>query len=117
VLDAAEHELHRAILGLPVYADTLAARNEEGARPSREKAAEVYHHTTTIPMSQEKGNIGPSARRERSFIAGAHGRQYFDMHAKPGNLTRLHIWVASELTPEGAAIQRIYIGYCGEHLR
>jgi hypothetical protein len=115
-LDCTAHELHRAILGLTVYADELCHANAAGALPSREKAAELYHHATTIPMSRERGNLGPTSKRARSFVAGPHGLQYFDMHAKPGNLTRVHIWVAKELTPGVKSVQRIYIGHCGEHL-
>lgn len=114
-LDCAGHELHRAILGLAVYARALTQCKDDGSRLGREEAADVYHKETTIPMSREGGNLGPSRKQERSFVAGPHGRQFFDMHAKPGNLTRIHVWVTAE-QEGGSIIQRIYIGHCGRHL-
>lgn len=38
------------------------------------------------------------------------GKQYFDMHAKPGG-TRIHIW-----TEKRQDMTIVYIGHCGEHL-
>ena len=67
-------------------------------------------------MSRERGNLGPSRRRDRTFTAGPHGPQYFDMHAKPGTLTRVHVHVAEETDSEGHRVQRIYVGHCGRHL-
>lgn len=115
-LDCSASDLHRAILGLPVYARALQTDKDDHRRLSREEAADVYHAETTIPMSRERGNLGPSRRRDRTFVAGHHGPQFFDMHAKPGTLTRVHIHVAEEIDSDGSPISRIYVGHCGKHL-
>lgn len=110
VLDCRASELHRALLGLDVYAAAL----REGLH--REACAERYHHHTTIPMSEETSAVSksPAKRQRRTFVAEAYGEQYFDMHAKPGNMTRVHIWTP----PIDRSISRtpIYIGHCGKHL-
>jgi hypothetical protein len=107
-LDCAASELHRALLALEEFAVAL----REGL--SREAAANRYHMRSTIPMSQESADTWrkPTRRRQRLFVAGPHGEQYFDMHAKPGNLTRVHIWVANQQDSETT----IYVGHCGRHL-
>lgn len=107
-LDCAASDLHRALLGLEKFAAAL------GEKVSREEAAARYHAATTIPMSQESAATwkAPTRRRQRLFVAGPHGEQYFDMHAKPGNLTRVHVWVHADATREPT----IYVGHCGEHL-
>jgi hypothetical protein len=107
-LDCAASELHRALLALEEFALAL------GEGLSREAAANRYHTRSTIPMSQESAATWrmPTRRRQRLFVAGPHGEQYFDMHAKPGNLTRVHIWVATQQDAETT----IYVGHCGRHL-
>lgn len=107
-LDCSAQELHRALLGLETFADALV----EGL--SREQAAKHYHQCSTIPMSQESAATwkSPPRRRQRMFVAGDHGEQYFDMHAKPGKMTRVHIWVY--VASDGSTT--IYVGHCGRHL-
>jgi hypothetical protein len=107
-LDCAASELHRALLALEEFAVAL------GEGLSREAAANRYHMRSTIPMSQESAATWrmPTRRRQRLFVAGPHGEKYFDMHAKPGNLTRVHIWVATQQDAETT----IYVGHCGRHL-
>lgn len=106
-LDCRPSELHLAILGLH---HLIEAMNE--GMP-REDAVNRYHQRTTIPMSGETGDVArsPNRRRQREFVAGTHGKQYFDLHAKPGDLTRLHVWVGME-----GGQRRVYIGHCGKHL-
>jgi len=106
-LDCKPAELHRAILGLRYLVEAM----NEGM--SREAAVTRYHERSTIPMSGETGDVArsPNRRRQREFEAGTHGKQYFDLHAKPGNLTRLHVWVTME---HGRRL--VYLGYCGKHL-
>lgn len=108
-LDCAAAELHRALLGLEEY----VAAVREGL--SRERCAARYHERTTFPMSQETAATwrSPTRRRQRMFVAGKHGEQYFDMHVKPGNLTRVHIWVPHA---DGQTAPIIYVGHCGRHL-
>lgn len=108
-LDCRAVELHRALLGLEVYVAAI----REGL--PRERCAARYHERTTFPMSQESAATwrSPTRRRQRMFVANEHGRQYFDMHAKPGNLTRVHIWVSSAGDKTSPII---YVGHCGRHL-
>jgi hypothetical protein len=108
-LDCAPTDLHRALLGLEEY----ATAGREGL--PREQCAARYHERTTIPMSQESAATWrmPTRRRQRLFVAGDHGEQYFDMHAKPGNLTRVHFWCSSASDDEASII---YVGHCGRHL-
>lgn len=108
-LDCAPADLLRALLGLEAYAAALL----EGH--SREQCAERYRQHCGIEMFQETGAVRrqPTRRRQRELVAGPHGKQYFDMHAKPGNLTRVHVWV---FTSDGAAPVVIYVGHCGRHL-
>ena len=115
--DCSAEDLHRALLALPVYARELARRLHDGQRPSREQAAKLYHHQTGIPMSRETSAVSrqPNRRRERTFNAGPSGNQFFDMHAKPGNLTRIHVWVYVDDADEHAQ-PIIYVGHCGKHL-
>ena len=105
-LDCASSDLLRALLGLEVYASALL----KGL--PREQCAAQYRQHCEIEMSQESAEIWrrPPRRRQRLFVAGPHGEQYFDMHAKPGKLTRVHIWVSND------ADRKIYVGYCGRHL-
>lgn len=107
-LDCSASALHQALLGLEYFAQSL----QDGC--SREEAAKRYHSRTTTPMSQESADTWrrPARRRQRMFVADSHGEQYFDMHAKPGNMTRVHIWVATQST----AAPTIYVGHCGRHL-
>lgn len=108
-LDCAAAELHRALLGLEEY----VAAVREGL--PRERCAARYYERTTFPMSQETAATwrSPTRRRQRMFVAGKHGEQYFDMHVKPGNLTRVHIWVPHA---DGQTAPIIYVGHCGRHL-
>ena len=109
LLDCPPKHLHGALFGLTEFVNALV----EGL--SREQAAERYYERTGIQMSQETSTVRkiPTRRRQRLFIAGPHGEQYFDMHAKPGNLTRVHIWVAPAA---GGVPSVIYVGHCGRHL-
>jgi hypothetical protein len=115
-LDCRASVLHQALLGLEVYAAALEECGLNGERLSREQCAARYHHRTTIPMSEETAVTwrSPARRKRRMFIAGSYGEQYFDMHAKPGNMTRVHVWtppVDSSVSPTP-----IYVGHCGRHL-
>ena len=116
VLDCRASELHRALLGLETYAAALQECGSDGEALSREACAARYRQRTTIEMSQETGAVRrqPARRRQRTFVAGGYGAQYFDMHAKPGKMTRVHIWTP----PVGNAGSRtpIYVGHCGRHL-
>ncbi|MCC6527479.1 MAG: hypothetical protein IT373_32835 [Polyangiaceae bacterium] len=107
VLDCRPEDLLRALLRLEEYAAALAA-----GRP-REECAARYTVAAGIEMSRETGDVSrkPTRRRQREFVAGRHGTQFFDMHAKPGKATRVHVWVATAVEPP-----RIYVGHCGRHL-
>jgi hypothetical protein len=108
--------LHRALLGLEHYAAALAESRPDGARWPRERCTERYHERTGTPMSQESAATSrqPTKRRQRTFDASPHGPQYFDIHAKPGNLTRIHVWVFVD--DQGVDPPIIYLGHCGRHL-
>jgi len=115
-LDCRASELHRALLGLELYAAALVERASDGTLLSREECARRYHLRTTIPMSEESRYTwrNPARRRRRMFVAGSHGEQYFDMHAKPGNMTRVHVWTPAPGSSGGPV--PIYVGHCGKHL-
>lgn len=115
--DCTAELLHRALLGLTAYANELARQLPDGTRPSREEAAHVYYLATGIEMSRETGDVSrkPSRKAARMFTAGRHGQQFFDMHAKPGARTRVHVWVHID-PAEPHARPEIYVGSCGEHL-
>lgn len=106
-LDCPEATLFRALIDLATYAAAL----DEGI--SRELAAERYHKASGVPMSRESGEVArsPTCKRQRTFVVPGRGEQYFDMHAKPGASTRIHIWTD---IVEGKHI--VYVGHCGEHL-
>lgn len=105
-LDCAPQLLYDAILGLDSYAQAL-----DNGMP-RETAAKRYQERCGVEMSQEKGSLKtiPFCFEPRNMTVPGHGKQYFDMHAKPGN-TRIHIWAIKE---DGHTV--VYIGHCGEHL-
>lgn len=107
-LDCSEATLFQALVRLDVYAAAL----DEGL--TRELAAERYHLSCGIEMSRESGEVGrsPTCKRQRQIEVPNHGVQYFDMHAKPGSGTRVHIWTALV-----AGRHIVYVGHCGEHLR
>jgi hypothetical protein len=107
-LDCSAAALLGSLLGLEEYAAALS----EGL--PRERCAARYHARCGIEMSQESAATWkqPTRRRQRLFTAAAHGEQYFDMHAKPGNLTRVHVWVFVSQGVEPV----IYLGHCGRHL-
>lgn len=112
-LDCKPENLFDAIRSLDSYARAL----DEGE--PREVAAERYRHTSGIEMSQEKAQTlkKPSVREQRKFlIPGDSEKQLFDMHAKPGPLTRIHVFARQEREAEGGPHVIIYIGHCGEHL-
>jgi hypothetical protein len=115
-LDCSASELHRALLGLELYAAALRELGSSGERLSREACAARYHERTTIPMSEESAATwrNPARRRRRMFLAGPYGEQYFDMHVKPGNMTRVHVWTPP--IDEAVPITPIYVGHCGKHL-
>jgi hypothetical protein len=48
------------------------------------------------------------------FHAGPYGERCFDMHVKPGNMTRVHVWTPP--IDEAVPITPIYVGHCGKHL-
>lgn len=115
--DCSAEVLHTALLGLEQYALDLARRLDDGTRPSRELAAQAYQRHTSVPMSRETGDVSrkPNRKRARTFVADGHGKQFFDMHAKPGNLTRIHVWVyVDDAVPDAAP--KVFIGHCGKHL-
>lgn len=105
-LDCTEQTLYHALVSLEVYANAL----DEGL--SRELAAERYTLACRVQMSRESAQVGrsPSCRGQREIDVPGRGKQYFDMHAKPGG-TRIHVW--TEKRQDGTVV---YIGHCGEHL-
>jgi hypothetical protein len=107
-LDCSEAMLFRALVRLEDYASAL----DEGL--TRELAAERYHLSCGIEMSRESGEVGrsPTCKKQRQIEVPDHGVQYFDMHAKPGGGTRIHVWTALV-----AGRHIVYVGHCGEHLR
>jgi len=107
-LDCSEAILFRSLVHLEKYATAL----DEGL--SRELAAEQYHLSCGVEMSRESSEVGrsPTCRRQRELEVPGHGVQYFDMHAKPGGGTRIHVWTALV-----AGKHVVYVGHCGEHLR
>ncbi len=107
VLDCSEATLLRALGGLDVYAASL------DAGLSREVAARRYYEATSVEMSQESAEVwkSPTCRRQREMDVPGRGKQYFDMHAKPGGSTRIHVW-----TEKVGAAHVVYVGHCGEHL-
>jgi hypothetical protein len=115
-LDCRASELHRALLGLETYAAALGECAPDGGRLSREQCAVRFHQHTTIPISEESAATwkNPARRRRRLFVAGSYGEQYFDMHAKPGNMTRVHIWTPP--VDGSGSPTPIYVGYRGRHL-
>jgi hypothetical protein len=115
VLDCTFGRLLEALVGLDVYARAL----EGGA--SREAAAETYQQATSIEMSQEKANTlkKPTLRSQRTFRLPDGTREVFDMHAKPGAMTRIHIYARREVRSgrkAGAEEIVVYVGHCGRHL-
>jgi hypothetical protein len=106
-LDCSEATLFKALVQLEAYATAL----DEGL--SRELAAERYHKTSSIEMSRESGAVerSPTCKRQREIEVPGLGKQYFDMHAKPGARTRIHIWTALV-----AGKHVVYVGHCGDHL-
>ena len=68
---------------------------------------------TGIPMSRESGEVSrnPTCKRQRTFVVPGRGEQYFDMHAKPGASTRIHVW--TDVVEDRRVV---YVGHCGEHL-
>lgn len=107
VLDCSEETLFRALTGLDVYAAAL------DADLPRESAAKRYYEATSIEMSQESAEVwkSPSCRKQRQIDVPGKGKQYFDMHAKPGSKTRIHVW-----TERVGAAHVVYVGHCGDHL-
>lgn len=115
VFDCGLDRLLEALIGLDVYARAL----EGGA--SREAAAEAYQLATSIEMSQEKANTlkKPTLRIQRTFRLPDGTREVFDMHAKPGPATRIHIHARREVRPgQETGVEEIvvYVGHCGKHL-
>ncbi|AGP34920.1 hypothetical protein [Sorangium cellulosum] len=106
-LDCPEATLFRALVDLATYAAAL----DEGL--SRELAAERYHKASGVPMSRESGEVArsPTCKRQRTFVVPGRGEQYFDMHAKPGASTRIHVW--TDVVEDRHVV---YVGHCGEHL-
>lgn len=106
-LDCTEQTLSQALVSLEVYGTAL----DQGL--SRELAAERYFQACSVPMSQESSEVwkNPTCRMQRQIDVPARGKQYFDMHAKPGGRTRIHIW-----TEQSDGRTRIYVGHCGNHL-
>jgi len=115
VFDCSFDRLLEALIGLDVYARAL----EGGA--SREVAAVAYQQATSIEMSQEKANTlkKPTLRTQRTFRLPDGTREVFDMHAKPGPRTRIHIHARREVrsgTATGTEEIVVYVGHCGKHL-
>jgi hypothetical protein len=116
-LDCDPAVLFEAIRGLDAYARAL-----DDNLP-RESAAERYKLACGVDMSQEKAQTlkKPTLRKQREFsVPGIAPKQLFDMHAKPGNLTRVHVLgqkaLKDEKDPEKGEQTVVYIGHCGEHL-
>jgi hypothetical protein len=116
-LDCAPARLFEAIRHLDAFAEAL------DAGLPRETAAERYAHAAGIEMSQEKANTlkKPTLREQRRFlIPGDREKQLFDMHAKPGPRTRIHVLARREQKDEADTARGehtvIYVGHCGEHL-
>lgn len=110
-LDCRPEMLQAALRGLPTYGNAMA----QGL--PRESCCDAYYEATSVPMSQETGDVWrrPNRRKERQFVAGEHGIQYFDVHAKPGDATRIHIWVSVDRASD-PPVPVIFIGHCGRHL-
>ncbi len=116
-LDCAPARLLDAIRHLDAFAKAL---DEE---LPRETAAEHYTLASGVEMSQEKANTlkKPTLREQRKFlIPGDREKQLFDMHAKPGLGTRVHVLARRERRDAADAAQGehtvVYVGHCGEHL-
>lgn len=107
VLDCSEATLLRALTGLDVYAAAL------DAGLPRETAAKRYYEATSVEMSQESAEVwrSPTCRKQREIEVPGKGKMYFDMHAKPGGKTRVHVW-----TERVGDAHVVYVGHCGEHL-
>jgi hypothetical protein len=110
VLDCHPEVLLQALLGLETYVAAL----DDGL--PRESCAERYREGTGIEMTRESGDVErkPARKQQRTFLAGSHGKQFFDMHAKPGKATRVHIWIAPRESTEKP--RTIFVGHCGRHL-
>jgi hypothetical protein len=104
--DCSAESLYTAVVGL----DALAAALEGGA--TREKAAGAYQDAYGIEMSQEKANTmkKPTLRAQRTFSLPDGRKELFDLHAKPGAMTRIHVFPHRD----GDRVT-IYIGWCGKH--
>jgi hypothetical protein len=116
-LDCDPATLFEAIRGLDAYAHAL----DEGL--PRDSAADRYKLACGVDMSQEKAQTlkKPTLRKQREFhVPGVAERQLFDMHAKPGSSTRVHVLARKELrdeeAPEKGTHTVVYVGHCGEHL-
>lgn len=113
-LDCPPERLFTAIVGLDAYAAAL----DSGV--SRETATTLYQDHTSVEMSQEKAASlkRPSVRSAREFRVPDGTKKLFDMHAKPGSATRVHIYTLRDPSddPKTPGPTRVYIGHCGEHL-
>jgi hypothetical protein len=107
-LDCQPETLLRAVLGLEAYAAAMA-----GGLP-RDTCTTRYLEHTEVEMSQETAAVwkNPVRRRQRLFVVPSHGEQYFDMHAKPGKRTRVHVWMPNAVDSSTP----IYLAHCGKHL-
>ncbi|WP_437491936.1 hypothetical protein WME75_16620 [Sorangium sp. So ce1014] len=116
-LDCDAAILFEAIRALDAYARAL-----DTGLP-RESAAERYKLACCVDMSQEKAQTlkKPTLGKQRELhVPGFAEKQLFDMHAKPGNRTRVHVFACKEPRDEKDAEKGdqsvVYIGHCGEHL-
>jgi hypothetical protein len=116
-LDCDPAVLFEALRGLDAYARAL----DDGL--PRQAAAERYKQACGVDMSQEKAQTlkKPSLRKQREFLVpGLAEKQLFDMHAKPGWNTRVHVFARlqakDQRAPEKGAHTVVYVGHCGEHL-
>ncbi|HSN99448.1 MAG TPA: hypothetical protein VLS89_14230 [Candidatus Nanopelagicales bacterium] len=116
-IDCRPEVLFEAIRGLDAFARAL----DEGL--PRDTAAERYRLACGVEMSQEKAQTlkKPSLREQRRFlIPGDTDKRLFDMHAKPGEQTRVHVLARKEPKDEQDADRGehtlVYVGHCGEHL-
>jgi hypothetical protein len=116
-LDCDPAVLFEAIRGLDAYARAL----DEGL--PRESAAERYKLACGVDISQEKAQTmkQPTLRQQRELkVPGVDKKQLFDMHAKPGSLTRIHVLGRKEPKDENDAGKGdhtvVYVGHCGKHL-
>lgn len=98
--------------------DAFGARLDAGG--SEEEAMREFKLASTVEISHEsrKALATPSLRVLREARVEG-GTEAFSLHAKPGYSMRVYIHCRKEPHPTapGRSWTRIYVGYCGKHLR